>query len=139
MGRRAFWAVPGGSRATDKAPDPMPAKKHRVDPATLAGPALLKEATRRIRAARKLWDAHRNAACQRERAKAIELYERLTPAQREQVPQQLRTWLRYRSEKYFGEGRAGRGANSGSGRAKPDVKKRPETPTADDEWGGVGL
>jgi hypothetical protein len=33
------------------------------------------------------------------------LYESLTAAQREQVPQELRVWLRYRSEKYFGEGR----------------------------------
>ncbi len=30
------------------------------------------------------------------------LYETLTPEQREQVPQVLRVWLRYRSEKYFG-------------------------------------
>ena len=118
----------------------MPAKKNRVDPATLTGPPLLKEALRRIRAARKLWDAHRNAACQRERAKALALYERLTPEQREGVPQPLRVWLRYRSEKYFGEGRAGRGANSGSGRAKRPAPPRGETPDEDgDEWAGVGL
>jgi hypothetical protein len=35
----------------------------------------------------------------------MELYETLTPAEREKVPQVLRVWLRYRSEKYFGEGR----------------------------------
>jgi head-tail adaptor len=29
----------------------------------------------------------------------------LTDAEREKVPQELRVWLRYRSEKYFGEGR----------------------------------
>ena len=29
-------------------------------------------------------------------------YESLTREQREQVPQVLRVWLRYRSEKYFG-------------------------------------
>ena len=33
------------------------------------------------------------------------MYETLTHAQREQVPQTLRVWLRYRSEKYFGEHR----------------------------------
>ena len=80
----------------------MPAKKHRIDPATLTGQALLKETCRRIRAARSLWDAPRNAACRGEREKAIALYERLTPDQKEKVPQQLRVWLRYRSEKYFG-------------------------------------
>ena len=118
----------------------MPAKKNRVDPATLTGPALLREATRRIRAARKLWDAHRNAACRRERANALALYERLTPEQRERVPQQLRVWLRYRSEKYFGEGRAGRGANSGSGR--PSDRRRGDGGSdgvdPDDEWAGIG-
>jgi len=32
------------------------------------------------------------------------------PAERENVPQELRVWLRYRSEKYFGEGRTSPGA-----------------------------
>ena len=118
----------------------MPAKKHRVDPAALGGPALLKETCRRIRVARGLWDAHRNAACKRERERALALYDRLTDAQRAQVPQQLRTWLRYRSEKYFGEGRDGRGANSGNGKRRgggqPDRASRPAD---DDEWAGVGL
>ncbi len=68
----------------------------------LTGAALVKETCRRIRAARGLWDAHRNAACRGEREKAIALYERLTEAERAQVPQELRVWLRYRSEKYFG-------------------------------------
>ncbi len=40
-----------------------------------------------------------------EREKALALYERLDKAQRGQVPQNLRVWLRYRSEKYFGEDR----------------------------------
>ena len=66
------------------------------------GAALLKETCRRLRAARSLWDAHNNRACRGEREKALALYERLTPAEREQVPQALRVWLRYRSEKYFG-------------------------------------
>lgn len=117
----------------------MPAKKNRPDPATLRGPALVKEACRRLRAARKLWDAHRNAACKRERLKALELYERLTPAERERVPQELRVWLRYRSEKYFGTGRAGNGANSGSGRPKAKRPSPDPRGPADDEWEGVGL
>jgi hypothetical protein len=82
----------------------MPAKKNKST-APLTGEALIKEVCRRIRYARTLWDAHRNAACRGERAKAIALYETLTEAQREKVPQVLRVWLRYRSEKYFGEGR----------------------------------
>jgi hypothetical protein len=40
-----------------------------------------------------------------ERAKALALYESLTEAERTKVPQVLRVWLRYRSGKYFGEGR----------------------------------
>ncbi len=35
----------------------------------------------------------------------MELYESLSKEEREKVPQVLRVWLRYRSEKYFGEGR----------------------------------
>lgn len=82
----------------------MPAKK-KPDAKPLAGAALIKEICRRIRLARSRWDAHNNAACRAEREKAIELYESLTPAERDKVPQVLRVWLRYRSEKYFGEGR----------------------------------
>ena len=82
----------------------MPAKK-KPDAKPLAGAALIKEVCRRIRLARSRWDAHNNAACRAEREKALELYETLTPAEREKVPQVLRVWLRYRSEKYFGEGR----------------------------------
>ena len=140
------------------APPAVPAKKNRrPDPATLAGPALVKETNRRLRAAVKLWDAHRNAACRAERAKALALYERLSPKQREQVPQHLRTWLRFRSEKYFGATRGG-----GNG-AHEKVRKRAQRPggaasgdstdgdstdgdstdgddaAGDDEWAGVGL
>jgi hypothetical protein len=81
----------------------MPVKKKDTKP--LTGEALIKETCRRIRVARSLWDAHKNAACRRERMKAIALYESLSEAQREKVPQTLRVWLRYRSEKYFGEDR----------------------------------
>jgi hypothetical protein len=67
--------------------------------------ALLKETCRRIRLARSQWDAHNNRACRGERDKALALYETLTPAQRDKIPQVLRVWLRYRSEKYFGPDR----------------------------------
>lgn len=76
--------------------------KKAPDATALTGEALLKETCRRIRAARSLWDAHRNDACRGERTKAMALYERLSKAERERVPQVLRVWLRYRSEKYFG-------------------------------------
>jgi hypothetical protein len=71
----------------------------------LTGEALVKEVGRRIRLARSYWDAHNNAACRGERERALALYETLTKEQKEKVPQVLRVWLRYRSEKYFGEGR----------------------------------
>ena len=77
---------------------------------TLAGAALLKETCRRIRVARSYWEAHNNRACRGEREKALALYEKLTAAEREKVPQELRVWLRYRSEKYFGDHRTPPGA-----------------------------
>ncbi|MBT7958688.1 MAG: Precorrin-3B methylase [Akkermansiaceae bacterium] len=82
----------------------MPAKKKKTDN-PLVGKALIKEVNRRIRAARSYWNAHNNRACRGEREKAMKLYQSLTKEQREQVPQTLRVWLRYRSEKYFGEHR----------------------------------
>lgn len=78
----------------------MPAKKKHDQPLTCT--ALIKETCRRIRAARSYWDAHNNRACRGEREKAMALYESLSEAEREKVPQVLRVWLRYRSEKYFG-------------------------------------
>ena len=81
----------------------MPAKKNKPPPDDqLVGTVLIKEVNRRIRLARTMWDAHNNAACRRERLRASSLYERLTKEQRENVPQTLRVWLRYRSVKYFG-------------------------------------
>jgi hypothetical protein len=71
----------------------------------LTGAALIKETCRRIRVARSYWDAHNNRACRAARERALVLYESLSAAQREKVPQVLRVWLRYRSERYFGEGR----------------------------------
>lgn len=88
----------------------MPAKKNKNKP--LHGSALVKEVNRRIRVARKLWEAHNNSGCRRERLRALELYDTLGEADKEKVPQELRVWLRYRSEKYFGENRKGNGANS---------------------------
>lgn len=80
---------------------PMPAGKNKKKK-PLVGNALVKEVNRRIRLARKHWDAHNNGACRREREHAMALYETLTDEQKKKVPQQLRVWLRYRSEKYFG-------------------------------------
>ena len=79
----------------------MPANKDLP----LSGAALVKEVCRRIRLARSRWKDHNNAACRGEREKALALYETLTEAQKDQIPQELRVWLRYRSEKYFGPGR----------------------------------
>ena len=79
----------------------MPAKKKQTD-RPLLGALLIKETCRRIRVARSYWDAHNNRACRGEREKAMALYETLSAADREKVPQELRVWLRYRSEKYFG-------------------------------------
>ncbi|MBU0936242.1 MAG: Precorrin-3B methylase [Spirochaetes bacterium] len=80
----------------------MPARKHKIDEDGLQGAALLKETCRRIRLARSYWDAHNNLACRTERERALRLYERLDESQKQAVPQALRVWLRYRSEKYFG-------------------------------------
>jgi hypothetical protein len=78
----------------------------------LMGDALVKEVCRRIRVARSYWDAHNNAACRRERDRALELYNTLTKEQKDQIPQVLRVWLRYRSEKYFGAHRTPPGGKS---------------------------
>lgn len=85
----------------------------------LTGAALIKEVCRRIRVARSYWDAHNNAACRRERDRALALYQTLTKEQKDQIPQVLRVWLRYRSEKYFGPHRTPPGTQ---GQRKP--KKR---------------
>ena len=87
---------------------PVPARKTDRD-AVLTGPALIKEVCRRTRLARSYWDQHKNGACRGERDKALALYERLSNSERAQVPQALRVWLRYRSEKYFGADRTSPG------------------------------
>ena len=58
-----------------------------------------------VTTSRSLWDAHNNRACRGEREKALALYNTLSEVEREKVPQVLRVWLRYRSEKYFGDDR----------------------------------
>ncbi|MGF1524834.1 MAG: Precorrin-3B methylase [Leptolyngbyaceae cyanobacterium] len=77
----------------------------------LEGEALIKEVCRRIRVARSYWDAHNNAACRKEREKAMALYNTLSKAEKEKIPQVLRVWLRYRSEKYFGDHRTPPGSD----------------------------
>jgi hypothetical protein len=72
---------------------------------SLRGEALVKEVNRLIRLARSAWDAHNNLKCRTERDRALALYETLSKDEKEKIPQELRVWLRYRSQKYFGEGR----------------------------------
>ncbi|NJL46139.1 MAG: Precorrin-3B methylase [Leptolyngbyaceae cyanobacterium SM2_3_12] len=89
----------------------------------LEGKALVKEVCRRIRVARSYWDAHNNAACRHEREKALALYNTLTKAQKEEIPQTLRVWLRYRSEKYFGAHRTPPGTKGRSSRRSPRLRR----------------
>jgi hypothetical protein len=91
-------------------------KKHGV-PENLHGEALRKEVCRRIRLARSYWDDHRNSACRTERERALKLYDTLTKAEKEKIPQVLRVWLRYRSEKYFNERRTPPGGGKPRGTA----------------------
>lgn len=107
----------------------MPAKK-KTPAKPLTGAALIKETVRRIRVARSYWEAHNNRACRGEREKAVELYESLSETEREQVPQVLRVWLRYRSEKYFGDDRTPPGGGKTVERTskfvpKPNSEVRP--------------
>lgn len=75
-------------------------------------PPSVKETCRLIRKARTFWDAHENKACRRERDRALAYYEKLTPPERAEIPEQLKVWLRYRSEKYFGETRTAPGTRN---------------------------
>jgi hypothetical protein len=90
----------------------------------LEGKALVKEVCRRIRVARSYWDAHNNRACRHEREKALALYNTLSKDQKEDIPQQLRVWLRYRSEKYFGDHRTPPGGNRRSGKTGKGANKK---------------
>lgn len=98
-----------------------PQSPHSANQPPLEGEALVKEVCRRIRLARSFWDAHNNAACRQERERALTLYSQLSSQQKEQIPQVLRVWLRYRSEKYFG---AHRTAPGSSGRNQGAKKPR---------------
>lgn len=90
----------------------MPAKK-KLHARPLTDTALIKEVCRRIRVARSYWYAHNNRACRGERDKVMALYETLSETERMKVPQELRVWLRYRSEKYFGNDRTPPGGGKG--------------------------
>jgi hypothetical protein len=89
--------------------------KKREGSESLSGEALRKEVCRRIRLARSYWDAHRNSACRAERARSLLLYDTLTKSEKEKIPQVLRVWLRYRSEKYFNEKRTPPGGGTRRG------------------------
>ncbi len=80
-----------------------PARYTRAMPAGSKDP--VKETCRLIRLARSKWDAHDNSGCRTERDRALALYSALSPEEKDEIPQVLRVWLRYRSEKYFGPGR----------------------------------
>ncbi len=85
---------------------------------------LIKEVNSLIREAKKRWDAHENAACRRMRDRALNLYETLTKEERNEVPEQLRIWLRYRSEKYFGHKRTAPGTKAGTAKKQPRKEKK---------------
>ena len=94
----------------------------------LEGDALVKEVCRRIRVARSYWDAHNNAACRGEREKALALYNTLTKVEKEKIPQQLRIWLRYRSEKYFGAHRTAPGSPRQTGKKTGQQSRKGKPP-----------
>ncbi|YCM42110.1 methylated-DNA--[protein]-cysteine S-methyltransferase [Verrucomicrobiaceae bacterium 227] len=89
-------------------------------------PERVKETNRMIREARSRWDAHENSSCRKVRDEAIRLYEGLTADERALIPEQLKVWLRYRSEKYFGEGRTLSGKKARKLPKKP--KKKSHSP-----------
>lgn len=86
----------------------------------------VREVCRRIREARRRWEAHENRACRRERERALEEYAGLTKPEKESIPEQLRIWLRYRSEKYFGKNQPGNGMSARP--AGPKTKKKAKLP-----------
>jgi hypothetical protein len=93
----------------------LSAVKKRDGSESFSGEALRKEVCRRTRLARSYWDDHKNSACRTERARALRLYDTLTKAEKEKIPQVLRVWLRYRSEKYFNEQRTPPGGGKRKG------------------------
>ena len=100
---------------------------------------LIKEANRLIREARKRWDAHENnQSCRRDRERALAAYEELSQEEREEVPEPLRVWLRYRSERYFGKGRKGNGMTSKPSKVKKKGVAPEHTVAARKVSSGVG-
>jgi hypothetical protein len=79
----------------------------------------VKETCRLIRLARSYWDAHRNHPCRTHRDMAMKLYLSLSKEQKEEIPQVLRVWLRFRSEKYFGPGRTTPGSGGRKKKRQP--------------------
>ena len=106
----------------------MPAKKNRKNVDEPTGKALVKELCRRIRLAGEFWAAHNNKACRRERDRATGPYGNLGKAERERVPQVLRVWPRYRSEKHFGGHRTKPGTKS------PPPISHPGPPARSGAW-----
>jgi hypothetical protein len=104
----------------------------RPDPEELSGEALVKETNRLIRLARSYWDAHNNLACRTERDRALALYNRLSKEEKDKIPQELRVWLRYRSEKYFGPGRTAPGTKGKKRPASHPSAKPKKKPTKPD-------
>jgi len=95
----------------------------------------VKETIRLIQQARRHWDAHENKACRQVRERALALYERLTKEQKDDVPETHRVWLRYRSEKYFGEHRTKPGTKSGQAKKQaPKEKKKSHAPKHSTMW-----
>lgn len=101
--------------------DGEPMEMEADAPAPLSSRERVKEACRLIRLARSHWDAHHNSACRTVRTRALALYQSLSQEEKEEVPQVLRVWLRYRSEKYYGRGTSrprkrarGRGESGGA-------------------------
>jgi len=91
----------------------------------LSGEALAKEVARLIRLARRHWEAHENGACRAERDRALALYPGLRPEDKKRIPPALLVWLRYRSEKYFGEGRTPPGGPRKGGARKGGKAPKP--------------
>lgn len=89
---------------------------------------LIKETTRLIREARRRWDAHENAACRRLRDQALVKYETLTKEEKKEIPETHRVWLRYRSEKYFGEKRTKPGTQKSKRQKTMKEKKKDYAP-----------
>lgn len=83
-----------------------------------------KEVTHLIREARKRWDAHENQACRRLRERALAAWNTLSKEEQQLVPETHRVWLRYRSEKYFGEQRTAKGTGYGKAKGGPAKEKK---------------